>query len=190
MTETALTFYDAYVKHVWKDKNNSDDDAENERVFIEKFINNEIYAVGFNYKIYKYEIITPELWDLYLKYRSIYDGKSKIKLDYVNDRIIKNEKDQEVLFDGISVFERPNIEKAAILDDGKSPAGRKPNSSKWEITAAEAIYICFIEGLPENQIDLVKKIEDSVQKNCGSQPLGRETLVKLVRRIYKRCGTI
>ncbi|MHB1304443.1 MAG: hypothetical protein ACYCZB_13350 [Acidiphilium sp.] len=180
-----ITLYDAYEKYA----RTYDNLLEAESAFIKRFIDNEFYATGRSLGDFSIKHIGIEFWQIFLRMLSIGIVREGMQFDTIYDRIIKMEfGNQKIIYDNIVVYEEPyeQIDTAGRMK--MNTPGRKPNQDKWEITVAEAFRIHYENGFPRSRTEFVKQIEEAVFALGSADPLGHETLVKLVRRIYDRCG--
>ncbi|MDE2344532.1 MAG: hypothetical protein KGL63_14285 [Betaproteobacteria bacterium] len=185
MLMDGITLYDSYEKHA----RGYDDPLEAQSTFIRKFIDNEFYATGGIPGEYSIKRIDIEFWQIFKKMLSIGTVAEGMIFDIIHDRIIRMEfGNQKIVYENIVVYEEPykNPDQSHSLK--KNAPGRKPDKDKWEITVAEAFRIYFENGFPRSRAEFVKQIEEAVFALGSTDPLGHETLIKLVRRIYDRCG--
>ena len=185
-----ISLYDAYKKHVWEKHNHvHDSELDIADIFVEKFISNEFYATGAIPGEYSIKYIDIEFWKTFKTMLSIGIVVEGMLFDIIHDRIIRIEFGiRKIVYERIVVYEEPykKLDQSDSLK--KNASGRKPDKDKWEITVAEAFRIHFENGFPRSRAEFVKQIEEAVFALGSTDPLGHETLVKLVRRIYDRCG--
>lgn len=78
------------------------------------------------------------------------------------------------------IVDIPGSKKKELTQRGR------PANSSWMLVAAHACRIIHDNGYPERQIDLVRLLEEALDKDGDQPTYSRESLVKLVAEIYRQ----
>lgn len=182
-----ISLFESFSNHCLGLANPNDESRED--LYLGKLANNEIYAMGCRHGDYKNERIDPEFWKVFRQMRARDVSSDGMQIDDLSDRITRKIGSSfEIIYENIFVYEEPFVDGGIRPTLIKSQGGKPPQNSRWEVTAAEAVRICYEDGLPETRKDFVDSIREAVLKRHKVEPLGDATLEKLVRRIYRVCG--
>lgn len=151
---------------------NHDEKVDITRKFIGNFISGKYKAFGISSLKKEHCFIGETFWSAFLY---------EVKTDMFVQGIVGTFDVQA----GREIYTNVIVDISGSKKSELTQRGRPANSS-WMLVAAHACRIIHYHGYPERQIELVKLLEEALDKD-GDQPIySRESLVKLVAEIYKQ----